>query len=122
MPETSEEGTYGGNPSWRVRGTLFVWDRPLGKRDRERLGEGAPDGPILAARVADEGVKAALMADDPAVFFSIEHFNGYPAVLILLEQIEIGELTEIVQDAWLLRAPKRLATAYLAEHTGGSSV
>lgn len=53
------------------------------------------------------------MAEDPAVFFTTPHFDGYPAILIRLEQIAIDELEELVIDAWLARAPKRVADAYL---------
>lgn len=116
LPETSERVTYDANPSWRVRDVLFAWERPLRRKDRADLGEAAPDGPILGVRVADEGVKHALITDEPDVYFTISHFDGYAAVLIGLDRIEVAELTEVLQDAWLLRAPKRLAKAYLEEH------
>ncbi|GAA0207855.1 hypothetical protein GCM10010492_01810 [Saccharothrix mutabilis subsp. mutabilis] len=63
LPETTERPSYDGLPAWRVKDKLFVWDRPLRKRDREDLGESAPDGPILGASVPDLGVKEALIAD-----------------------------------------------------------
>ena len=89
-----------------------MWERPLGKSDIKALGAAAPDGPILGARVADVGVKAALIADDPAVYFTTPHFDGYPAVLILLDRIGVAELDEIITEAWLTRAPKRLAKEF----------
>ena len=76
LPETSEPTPR----HWRVRKKLIVWERPLRKADYEALGADAPDGDILGARVADEGVKFALMADDPAVYFTTPHFDGYPSV------------------------------------------
>jgi len=79
----------------------------------EALGPDAPGGPILAVRVADIGVKDALVADDPDVYFTTPHFNGYPAVLVCLDQIDVAELRELLVEAWLARAPKRLAQAYL---------
>jgi hypothetical protein len=63
--------------------------------------------------VADVGVKEALVADDPAVYFTTPHFNGYPAVLVRLDEIEPAELEELLADAWLARAPKRLARQFL---------
>jgi hypothetical protein len=69
---------------------------------------------VLGARVPDEGVKQALIADDPAVYFTTPHFDGYPAILVQLEQIEPDELNELVVEAWLCRAPKRLAGEYRA--------
>jgi hypothetical protein len=112
LPETSERAREG-VPQWRVRDKLFVWDRPLRRPDIEALGDAAPDGPILAARVADLGVKDALLASDPEVFFTMPHFSGYPAILVRLERIGGPELEELIVDAWLSRAPKRLAQAYL---------
>ena len=116
LPETTRD-TRWGNASWAVRGKSFVWERPLRKRDLEDLGDDAPDGPILAARTADAGIKDALIADDPAVYFTIPHFDGYPAVLVRLEVIDPAELNELITDAWLVQAPKSLATKFLA--TGG---
>ncbi len=113
LPETSEQD--GRTASWRVRDRSFVWERPLRQTDLKALGDAAPDGPILGVRVADEGVKAALIADDPQAVFTIPHFDGYPAVLVRLERITPGDLEELLVDAWLLRAPKRLARQYLDE-------
>lgn len=113
LPEVSEGSSYG-NRAWTVRDKGFVWERPLRRSDLEALGAAAPDGPVLAARVADVGVKEALVATEPDVFFTTPHFNGYPAVLIRLDRISVAELHEVIVDAWLARAPKRLAAAYLA--------
>jgi hypothetical protein len=108
LPGTSErEGR--GIPQWRVADKLFVWERPLRRPDLEALGPAAPGGPILGARVADLGVKQALLADDPTVFFTTPHFDGYPAVLVRLERITAADLTELITEAWLARAPKKLA-------------
>ena len=68
-------------------------------------------------RVEHLGAKEALLADDPAVFFTTPHFDGYPAILVRLEPIAADELAELVVDAWLARAPKRLAAAYLDRPT-----
>jgi hypothetical protein len=99
--------------SWRVRDKLFVWERPLRPADLRALGADAPPGPILGARVEHLGAKEALLADDPDVFFTTPHFDGYPAVLVRLEQIDALELEELIVEAWLARAPKRLADEYV---------
>jgi hypothetical protein len=111
LPETSEATPR----NWRGRKKLIVWERPLRKADYEALGDAAPDGDILGARVADEGVKFALIADDPAVYFTTPHFDGYPMVLVRLAEISESDLTELVIDAWLAQAPKTLAKAFLAD-------
>jgi hypothetical protein len=119
LPDTSERVSRD-LCQWVVRDRLFVWERPLRRSDLEALGDAAPDGPILGARVEHLGAKEALLADDPGVFFTTPHFDGYPAILVRLDRIRLEGLEEVVVEAWLVRAPKRLARAYLAEHAGGS--
>jgi hypothetical protein len=116
LPETSER-EHRGVRQWRVRDKLFVWERPLRAKEIESLGGAAPDGPILAARVEHLHAKEALLAENPSVYFTTSHFDGYPAVLAALERISSDELTELVTEAWLAQAPKRLARDYL-ERTG----
>jgi hypothetical protein len=114
LPETSEEVSRDLR-HWRVKDKGFVWERPLRRADLEALGDAAPDGPILGARVEHLVAKEALLADDPSVFFTTPHFDGYPAVLVRLEPIGLEDLREVIVEAWLARAPKRLAEAYLKE-------
>jgi len=113
LPETSER-TSRDNAQWRVKDKLFVWERPLRRSDLEALGDGAPTGPILGARVEHELAKQALIADDPGVFFTTPHFDGYPAILVRLDKIAPDVLEEVIVEAWLCRAPRKLAQAYEA--------
>ncbi|WP_053207557.1 MmcQ/YjbR family DNA-binding protein [Jiangella muralis] len=113
LPETSEQAGREGLRSWRVRDKTFVWERPLRKADIKALGDAAPDGPILGAWVPDLGAKEAILADDPEVFFTTPHFDGYSMVLVRLERIDEPELAELVVEAWLDRAPKKVAQAFL---------
>lgn len=112
LPETTEKGAAGGL-GWRVKDRGFVWERPLRRGDVEALGYDLPPGTVLGVRTADVGVKEALVADDPSVFFTTPHFDGYPAVLVRLDRISPGVLREVIVEAWLVQAPKRLARAYL---------
>jgi hypothetical protein len=57
--------------------------------------------------------KEALIANEPDVFFTTPHFDGYPAILVQLDNISVEDLTEVIVEAWLARAPKRLADEYL---------
>lgn len=84
--------------------------------DLRALGPEAPEGPILGARVEHLGAKEALIAASPEVYFTTPHFDGYPAVLARLDAIPVDELEELVVEAWLCRAPKRLASRYVEEH------
>ncbi len=97
-----EEYTSYGQPAFRVGKKLFVWTSP------NREAEGA-----LALRV-DPDEKPLLIESKPDVYFEVPHYHGYPVVLVHLDAIRHAELAERIEDAWLLRAPKRL----LDEHTG----
>ena len=118
LPETSEAISRDLR-HWRVKDKGFVWERPLRRSDLEALGDDAPDGPILGVRVENLMAKDAILADDPDVYFTTPHFDGYPAVLVRLDQISLEDLRELIVEAWLVRAPKRLADAYLQEHGPG---
>ena len=113
LPETSE-GVSRNLRQWLVKDKGFVWERPLRRSDYEALGDDAPEGPILGARVEHLVAKEALLADDPDVFFTTPHFDGYPAVLVRLDQIGLEDLRETIVEAWLARAPKRLVDEYLS--------
>ena len=105
---------------WRVGKKLLAWERPLRPSDVQALelsGEEPPEGDILAVRVSDEGVKFALIADEPDVFFTTPHFDGYPAVLVKLAEIDELGLRELIVEAWLTQAPKRLVQEFLGEIT-----
>ncbi len=112
LPETDEQRSRE-TATWRVRQKGFVWERPLRKADFRALGDSAPTGPILGARVEHLIAKEALLADDPYVFFTTPHFDGYPAVLVRLHAIGVEDLRELIVEAWLARAPKRLAQQYI---------
>ena len=98
----AEESTTYGQPSFKVGGKLFVWLSP------DRAAEGA-----LAVRV-DPDEKELLLAASKA-YFQTPHYDGHPIVLIALDRATTDELTERIEDSWLLRAPKRLVDAYVAD-------
>ncbi len=119
LPEVAEEPSHG-DRAWKVRKKTFAWERPLRQKEVAQLGgfepEGsAPRGEILGVRVADEEAKQALVSSEPEIYFTTSHFDGYPALLIRLERIGRAELEELLIEAWLVQAPKRVAAAYLAE-------
>jgi hypothetical protein len=111
LPGTAELTSRGAR-QWRVNDKLFVWERPLRKTDLAELGDAAPDGPVLGARVPDEGAKFALIEDEPDVYFTTSHFDGYPAVLCRLDQLDDQALRELTTEAWACRAPRRLVSEY----------
>jgi hypothetical protein len=117
MPQATKEVSDDGRPAYSVHGKMFCFHR--GRRpdavDAE-TGERLAD--VLMFRVADLGEKEVMLADDRGVFFTTPHFNGYPAVLMRipdLARIDRDELRDLVAEAWLTRAQKRVAKAWLAE-------
>jgi hypothetical protein len=66
----------------------------------------------LVMRVIDLADREALLKGQPDVFFSTPHYDGYPVVLVRLEQVDPVQLAELVEDAWRLQAPKRVVAAY----------
>jgi hypothetical protein len=118
MPQTTKELSEDGRPSYHVHGKLFCLHRGR-RRDAidPQTGERLDD--VLMFRVADVGVKELLLADGRGLFFTTPHFDGYPAVLLRipdLAQVDRNELEELVVEAWLTRAQKRVAKAWLQEH------
>jgi hypothetical protein len=114
LPETTERISWG-HAHWRVKDKGFVWERPLRNSDYKALGDGAPEGAILGASVEHLVAKEALLADESGLFFTTPHFDGYPSVLVKLDEISLEDLEEVIVEAWLCRAPSKLAEAFLAE-------
>jgi hypothetical protein len=117
LPEVELGTSWGDNPTYKVRGKGFVMHRPPGRTAIDPA-TGAPYTDLLTIQVADESEKRALV-DDPALpFFTIDHFNGYSAVLVQqsrLGEVSRDELAEILTDAWLTKAPPALRKAFLAD-------
>jgi hypothetical protein len=97
LPEV-EVGTSYGTPALKVRGKSMCRMRT--------------DPDALVLRVIDLGERDALLQGQPDAFFSTPHYDGYPYVLVRLEAVDSGELTELIEDAWRIRAPKRVVKAY----------
>jgi len=117
MPQTTKEVSEDGRPSYLVHGKMYCFHRSR-RPDAVDPASGERMADVLMFRVADLDVKELILSDDRGVFFTTPHFNGYPAVLMRipsLERLEREELRELVAEAWLTRAQKRVAKAWLAE-------
>ncbi|HEV3465175.1 MAG TPA: MmcQ/YjbR family DNA-binding protein [Actinomycetota bacterium] len=113
LPQTTERVAREGLLAWDVKDKTFAWERPLRRGDLQALGDAAPQGPVLAARVPDLGAKEALLAEGGDTWFTTPHFNGFPAILVQLDRVHPADLEELLVEAWLARAPKRLAREFL---------
>jgi hypothetical protein len=106
-------------PSYLVHGKLFLLHRtPRPDAVDADTGERLDD--VLMFRVGDLAEKELLLADARGLFFTTPHFDGYPAVLLRipdLERLDRDELRDLVAEAWLTRAQKRVAKAWLAENS-----
>ena len=117
LPQATKELSDDGRPAYFVHGKLFCCQRGR-RRDAVDPDTGERLDDVLMFRVADLGVKELLLADERDVFFTTPHFDGYPAVLLRipdLRRVDRGELHDLVAEAWLTRAQKRVAKAWLEE-------
>jgi hypothetical protein len=109
LPEVTKDVADDGRPSYSVDGKAFCFHR--------RRRKDAPFDDVLVFRTDGSETKELLLADPRGIFFTTPHWNGYPAVLLHipdLKQLRKRELADLVEDAWLTRAPAKLAKTYLA--------
>ena len=119
LPQTTKEVSDDGRPTYRVHGKLYLCHRGR-RRDAIDPATGERLDDVLMFRVVDLDVKELLLDDDRGIYFTTPHFDGYPAVLVRIPQLERlnrDELGDLVAEAWLTRAQKRVAEAWLAEHS-----
>jgi hypothetical protein len=115
MPEATKE-LEDGRPRYLVHGKFFCFHRRP-RKDAISAETGEPLDDVLVFRVADLGVKEMLLADSRGVYFTTPHWDGYLAVLVRipdLARLDREELRDLVEEAWLTRARKRLAKEWLA--------
>jgi hypothetical protein len=118
MPQTVKEVSDDGRPSYLVHGKMYCFHRSR-RPDAVDAETGERMDDVLMFRVADLEEKEVILSDGRRLFFTTPHFNGYPAVLLRIRDLgalDRDELRDVVAEAWLTRAQKRVAKAWLAEH------
>ena len=118
MPQATKEISEDGRPSYLVHGKMFCFHRSR-RPDAVDADTGERMDDVLMFRVENLDVKELFLADDRGLFFTTPHFNGYPAILLRipdLKKIDRAELRDLVAEAWLTRAQKRVAKSWLAEN------
>ncbi|KQY64266.1 MULTISPECIES: MmcQ/YjbR family DNA-binding protein [unclassified Nocardioides] len=123
LPEVEFGTSWGDRPTYKVpkgdKGKGFVLHRmPHRTAIDPETGEMYDDLLVIHTPTLED--KEALVADERLPFFTVDHFNGFRAVLVQesrLGEIDLDELTEIITDAWASKAPKRLAREFFAERS-----
>lgn len=111
LPEVTEIDSEGFD--FRVANKGFIWSYP----------ERAPGQPrvirtdIAVLYVGDEAEKQALLLGEPQIFFTTPSYDGLPLVMLRLAQVDVARLSELITDAWRMRAPEALVD----EDEGGTS-
>jgi len=119
LPQATKELSEDGRPAYKVHDKVFCFHRGRRPDALDESGDRRDD--VLMFRVADLDVKDLLLSDTRGIYFTTPHFDGYAAVLVRipsLERLDRDELRDLVEEAWLTRAQKRVAKVWLAEHGG----
>lgn len=108
LPETveaDERFAFSVPHKGKLKGFAWVWmERTEPKKPR------VANPGVLAIRVANEGQKEALISAQPKKFFTEPHYNGFPAVLVRLAEVNARELRTLLEEGWRCQAPKELLT------------
>lgn len=94
LPGALEQESYGGRPSWRTKPRMFTWVRD--------------DPEALVVWVDSVEERDGLIASEPEKFFTTDHYDGQPIVLVRLEAVDLDETRELITESYRLRAPKSL--------------
>jgi hypothetical protein len=116
LPETTGENGFAVLRGGKPRGFAWVWmERKEPKKPR------VPCPEVIAVRTANLDEKDGLIATAPEKFFTEPHYNGFPAVLVRLANVELDELEELLIEGWRCQAPKALVKQFDAARQRGST-
>ena len=103
LPGAYEQASYGGRPSFRTKPRGFCWIRD------------EPEALVVPVESLEE--KEAMLASEPETFFTTPHYDGDATVLVNLEAVDLDEATELITEAWRLKAPPTLVKKWDAAQT-----
>lgn len=103
LPGVEEAPSYRGMPALKVRGKPFC--RLWSPREHDR--DGVHDTEVLVV-FCDPEKKDMLLEASGGVLFSTAHYDGYPAMLVRLADVDLALLAEVLEDSYRSRAPKHL--------------
>ncbi len=93
---------------FQVGGKGFIWSYPERRPGQRRVLR----TDIAVLFVGDEAEKQALLLGEPRVFFSTPGYDGWPLVMLRLAEVDAARLSELITDAWRMRAPAELAAEF----------
>ncbi len=102
LPETSGDDGFGVMHGGKLKGFAWVWMDVEPKQPRVQCFG------VAAIRTANPDERDGLIAADPEKYFTEPHYNGFPAVLVRLANVEMDELEELLVNAWRCQAPRAL--------------
>ena len=92
LPESFERASYGNCPSWRTKKGMFTWIRTK------------PDALVVWVDSLD--AKEILLEHEPEIFFTTAHYDGYPMLLVRLDNVDAKRARALIEESYRLRAPK----------------
>jgi hypothetical protein len=113
LPETTESDrhfAFSVSNQGKDKGFVWAWNERVEPKKPRVARED-----VIAVRVVDQQDKAALLAQDGDVFFTEPHYDGFPAVLVRLPNVELAQLEELIVDAWRVQAPPALVRQWAGE-------
>lgn len=106
LPETEEASdrfAFSVRDKGKLRAFVWVWQERVHPRKAR-----VPNPGVIAVRVSSLDEKQLLLSMDERRFFTEPHYNGFPAVLVRLAEVDTAQLAELITEAWKCQAPRGL--------------
>ncbi|HEY3781474.1 MAG TPA: hypothetical protein VGL56_10350 [Fimbriimonadaceae bacterium] len=101
--ESEEHFAFSVMVKGKPKGIIWLWNERVDPKKPK-----VPNPGVLAIRTANLSAKEMLLGSDSKKFFTEDHYNGYPAILVRLEEVTPEDLEDLILEAWRTKAPKEL--------------